>query len=207
MKKLTLLLVVGICLVLGGAIGTLASDETLGSLRQQYLGQTVVVFGVTMELSGKSFLTEWEIVEQPDNAHPTLTTRYKGLTFNQLPDKYKNQTAKVIAVQLNELKLKSTAQTNALGESVSQDAIVDPYIDVIVKFGDGQLAMIHGYAITLHDGMKLSSLEQGEQKEIEDGLPQLIGKNLYAAAWSPRYQPLFKPDTALSEMLKSEFPF
>jgi hypothetical protein len=39
------------------------------------------------------------------------------------------------------------------------------------------------------------------ENEMVTGLPKLIGRNLFAAGFSVRYQPLFEPDTPLAEML------
>jgi hypothetical protein len=184
-----------------GAVGSFlgsafASDTaTLGSLRNHYLGQTLIVRGPTIELQGEKYLLGW-------NAAVVAGNRYKALgIIDHLPYTYFGKSAKVIAVQINEIKLKP--QTDAFGEPVSDDNISNPYADIVVQFDDGRLAMTTNYSSTLDEDLELASTHKGEEDEMTTALPQVIGKKLYAAGFSVRYQPLFEPETSLDEMLKT----
>lgn len=107
----------------------------------------------------------------------------------------------MIAVQLDELKLKP--QNNAFGEPINEDNISNPYTDVVAQFDDGQLAMTTNYPTSLEEALELSSKQLAENNEMASGLPKLLGRKLYAAGFSLRYQPLFEAETSLDEMLKT----
>src|SRR5205823_8891153 len=132
--------------------------------RKQYLGQVVIVKSPVIELRGQNYCLFWNVAVETGN-------RYKAGVLDHLPYSYQGKTAKVIAVQLNELKVKP--QTNAFGEPVNQENISNPYTDVVVEFGDGQVALTTNYPALLEESVELESKQQAEEDEITAGLPQL----------------------------------
>ena len=118
----------------------LKSDTTLGTVRQLFLNQKVVVTGTV--ISGG--LLEWQM------AHKGTAGRYTIEILNNLWSLYKGQRATVLAVQLNESALRRV-RPNALGEIVAEDNIVNPYFDIVVQFGDETLAACTAYPPILKD--------------------------------------------------------
>src|SRR5208337_1014143 len=112
----------------------------------------------------------------------------------------------VVAVQLakSQFTPARVGDTNAFGESVGEDSIDNPYMEVVVRFKDGTLAMITGYTITLvPENMELASKRQTVKDKLESMLPAVIGKKLYAVAYST----LYKPTATIEQMSGSEENF
>ena len=67
--------------------------------------------------------------------------------YNHLSIAYKGQTGMVIAIQLAPSFLQKTrvGSTNAFGETVGEDDIADPYMEIVVKFGDGTVEIVAAF--------------------------------------------------------------
>jgi hypothetical protein len=134
--------------------------------------------------------------------------------MNYLAIGYRGQTATVIAVQIAKSPLENTrvGATNAFGESVSEDDIENPYMEVVIRFKDGTLGITTGYIITLPRLMELASKRQSARGEIESKLPSVIGRKLYAVGWSELYKPtatiedLSGPDQTSARLPISDVP-
>lgn len=104
---------------------------------------------------------------------------------------YRGQTGTVVAVQLAESTLQPTrvGGKNAFGESISEDDVENPIMEIVVKFKDGTLGVTTGMIITLPRLMELASKRQGVREHVESRLPSVIGRKLYAVGWSELYKP------------------
>ncbi|HKV92164.1 MAG TPA: hypothetical protein VJW20_06430 [Candidatus Angelobacter sp.] len=157
--------------------------KTYGGLKKMYLNQKVVVDGATFERG----MLEWNIATLKGDF-------YDADMLKHLPASYKGQQAMVIAVQLNELHRAEYGRKNALGEQLSPDDAENPYVDIVVRFDDGTVAMKTGYPGIL--GIDLASTRNGLAAEMERQLPGVIGAKLYAVGFSR----LYKPTATLEEM-------
>lgn len=157
----------------------------MASFKQAFLNQDVIVNDVPYN---ENYCLEWVIARQlPDGNYEALDilTGHKAIG-------YRGQTATVIAVQLAKsfLQTARVGGTNAFGESVGEDDIDNPYMEIVVRFEDHTLAMVSGFPITLvPEKMELASNRQSLRDELETKLPSVIGRKLYAVGFSDLYKP------------------
>jgi hypothetical protein len=184
----------------------LASDSvTLGQVRNVFLGQRVVVSGASETLAGRHQLLDWRIANRAVTAIETDAQKQARYVvpddLNRLPVDYSGKTAKVIAVQLNDLQ-EAKPRTNALGDVISDEATINPYLDLVVEFDDGTLAMATTYArsLTTLNLVELASAASSTGDQMKSGLPGFVGKTVYAIGYSR----LYKPDTTLEEISKGD---
>ena len=188
-------LTVAFALLLVTTIGTAQQDETLGSVKQKYLNQKVVLIGYVADNLGPGpVLMEWHLGTEEAG-------RYRADMEAFLPATYKGQTATVIAIQLNrqleDILGKKTPSVNAMGEPVNPDNMVKPYFDFIVKFADGQVAMTSAYPNTIDLDVKLASEQNALSQEMAAKLPSVVGKTFYACGFTD----LYSTDATLEEIL------
>jgi hypothetical protein len=167
----------------------LKSPTSLSTIRRMFLNQKVIVTGTVVTLKG-SVLLDWCV------AYKGTGDRYTKDTMDYLSSAYRGTTATVVAVQLNELKLRDL-RPNALGEIGAGDNISGPYFDIVVQFDDGTLAILTGYPGSIFDDIELASAASALTERIAKELPLLIGKTVYAVGYSKLYQ----PDTSLEELV------
>lgn len=169
---------------------------TLGEARGVLLGKKVVVEGQTNDdYPFKGKLTEWQLAVEQGNEFVTVTTT------TYLPDTYQGKEAEVIAVQLNYQEKKGAGRVNALGETVSDAGLVNPYTDIVVKFPDGTIALTTQYLYGLFDEslapFRLSSQKTSRVELINSKLPSIIGRTVYPVAVSRLYLPTASLETML----------
>ena len=167
----------------------LKSPTSLSTIRRMFLNQKVIVTGTVFTLRG-SVLLNWCV------AYKGTGDRYTNDTMDHLSSAYRGTTATVVAVQLNELKLRDL-RPNALGEIGAGDNISGPYFDIVVQFDDGTLAICTGYPGSIFDDIELASAASALTERMDKELPLLIGKTVYAVGYSKLYQ----PDTSLEELV------
>lgn len=168
--------------------------QTLAAFKQAFLNQQVIINDVPSSEGG---CLEWETAEQNGEMYSA-----KEGPDNHLPLQYRGQQGTVVAVQLAKSLLKSLLQDtqvgakNAFGETVTEGDVSDPYLEVIVKFGDGQLGIIREFPTGLSSKLELATARMTSQRELDGALPSLIGRKIYAAAYSD----LYKPTSTLEEL-------
>jgi hypothetical protein len=156
------------------------APKTLGAFKRQFLNQDVIVNDVPFQ---ESYCLDWHTARQmPDGTYQKTDD-----IMNYLAIGYRGQTGKVLAVQLAEPA--RVGGTNAFGESVGEDDIDNPYMEIVVKFKDGTLGMTTGFTITLPRLMELAGKREAVREYIESKLPSVIGRKLYAVGWSELYKP------------------
>ena len=181
-------------LAAASTVGSAQDTETLGSVKQKYLNQTVVLIGyVTDKLATQPVLMEWHPARLPPMSQ-ALDGRYDYDISTYLPATYKGKSATVIAIQLNKSGKQGTV--NALGELVSADDAVDPYFDFVVKFDDGQVALVTAYPSTISDDVKFASTQNALTQEMAAKLPGVVGRTFYGCF----YTRLYSPDATLDEL-------
>ena len=165
---------------------------TLDEIRNKLVGNTVIIRGQTPQ-PGYTVLLEWPLASRQKTQYVPRTR----LGFDLfLMAKYLGTTARVVAVQVNALNSinHSAGRTNALGESLSSNETIDPYVDVIIQIDAKDFAMTTGYYSTLPVELESEASELTQRADRE--LPDIIGKVVYAEA---RTQ-LYRPDTTLSDL-------
>jgi hypothetical protein len=111
-------------------------DITLGEFRKKYLGQRILILE-GHDLRGS--LGGWEPMK--DAGNDSFTHDYDKGAF--IPFSYTEQTPTVIAIKKShagEIKRGNEGQANIMGENVNEDDEVNPYVNVFVRFDDGQIA-------------------------------------------------------------------
>jgi hypothetical protein len=176
------------------AVTSAASErpKTLAEFKHQFLNQQVVINDVPFE---EKYCLQWNSAQQKTDG----SFAENGGIDNHLAIGYRGQTGTVIVIQLAPSFLQKTrvGGSNAFGESISERDVSDPYMEVVVKFEDGALAITRGYTITLvPELMELASKRQTAQGTIESQLPSVIGLSLYAVGFSH----LYKPTTTIDEL-------
>lgn len=165
------------CLLLTWAARmTIGQTETLGSIRQKYVGHDVVVGGTVGKADGQDVLIDWWLAHRDGD-------RYLGDIEHSLPAIYHTKTAKVIAVQLEHPK--TGQERNALGEPINEDKIVDPSVEFVVQFDDGTVAISSSDICS--DCIELSTVQNSFAEKISTQLPSIIGKHVYAGGFSKLY--------------------
>lgn len=166
-------------------------DMTLAQVRALLLGKRVIIGGAISAIfsPNQKDLLEWSYAE-------SLGARYKGVDAirRQLPASYLGQEADVIAVQLNAIAAERVEKPNALGEAANEDSIANPYCDVVVRFPDGVIAIHTSYPSLFFSSLapgpfRLKSEQDNRARMINDQLPSIIGKTVYAAGFSKMFQP------------------
>lgn len=155
-------------------------EGTLNSVRQKYLGKRIVIRDTTVP--GRGVLVEWTLARQGDRG------RFVSSPFDLLPAMYNGKEATVIAVQLDAIKLKDRGTPNALGERLSEGDIDNPYFDVVVRFADGNMAMVEGYPNTIETTFLLANARNNHEQVILANLPTVVGKTVYAVGYSRFYR-------------------
>lgn len=155
---------------------------TLGELRKRYEGKTVVVNGAVFQQT--SFL-EWDLAVEDG-------PRFQADPEHKLPISYRGREAQVVALQNDDLHERvfgrTNAPVNALGESVSDDTVSDPYTKIIVRFEDGTTAITTQYPSSFENVISLASARDSNATVIESNLKSIIGRPLYATAMSDIYE-------------------
>jgi hypothetical protein len=166
-----------------------STKPTLCQVWKEYLNKQVVVTGA---LFNDQFLLEWQSVTQ-DGARFIPARSFQSL----LPARYRGQTATVVAVQLNELKIPTKA--NALGETIDEDNVVDPYFDLVVRFNDQSYGMLTTYSNMAKMSVSFADDQEALSNLVTKNQSSLIGSTLFACGYSRLYQ----PDATLEEMTGS----
>lgn len=110
------------------------SEWTLGDFRTEYLGRRILIL-LGNNVSG--FLGSWEPFQQSADGS-FHRDRGAGAFISYL---YKDQTPTVIAIRKSDVgRSLKQGQENVMGESLRDDDVVNPHVDVFVRFDDGQLA-------------------------------------------------------------------
>lgn len=129
-----------------------SKDWTLGEFRKKYLSQRILI------LRGndiRGFLGGWEPFKLGSDG-AFYQPRFGDPDFNPsayISFQYKDQTPMIIAIRQSAEGSRSPkqAQENAMGEALREDDIVNPHVDVFVRFDDGQLAEYENLVSNIRD--------------------------------------------------------
>jgi hypothetical protein len=113
-----------------------AREMTLREFRRIFLNQRIVIMK-GQDIGGS--LGEWQPMKMAKNG--SFTDDYNKGAFINL--KYKEETPKVLSIRENTvagLEKPTEGTTNAFGETITDADIVNPSVEVVVQFDDGQLA-------------------------------------------------------------------
>jgi hypothetical protein len=160
-------------------------------VRQKYENTTVLVLANPSSLRILGRLTEWQLAKEKKG-------RYVG-TDKYLDFKYVGQTAKVIAVQLEH---NSIEEAHRLGPS--EDDTLDPYFSLVVRFDDGTTAMATTFPISAEDIAVPAEDAARHLAAMQAGATAMLGKKVYAIAYSHFYYPDLKVADAV-EVVQSGY--
>src|SRR5208337_3210973 len=107
----------------------------------------------------------------------------KGEVSEMLPLEYRGQHAQVVDVELSRILPQGAplGAKNAFGETIGEQQIANPMLDVVVRFGDGRTAMVDGFPAGLAGfDIELVSVREARAREMEEKLPALVGRTVYA---------------------------
>lgn len=179
------------------------SDElTLAEARTALVGKTIVIVAKSAQ-AFKGYLHDWKLVLEFGGEY----RENRESIMNYLSDTYQAKGAQVVAIQLNSIERERSGAggVNALGEQTSEDALVNPYVDVVIRFPDGMLAMTTTYvSIIFSDSdlvrpFKLLSEKRDRGNLINSQLASIVGKTVYAVGYSH----LFMPTASLEALMES----
>ncbi len=153
------------------------AGTTFAEVKKTYLGKKVVMIGPQV----------WHTAEQQGD-------HFVESEFPFLPVSYSGQTATVVTVQLNGPRREG--KTNALGEPINEDSVIEPRVDIVVRFDDGRYGMLTAYPATARISLRFVEEQQALAELISKNQASIIGANLYAC----EYSHLYEPDSTLEEM-------
>jgi len=160
------------------------SELSLRQFRQIFLNQRIVI------LKGHDIgsLAGWQPMKRGrDGFEDDL-----GFRGAFIPYKYKDQTPTVIDIRENAvLEQPKEGQKNALGETVTDNDIINPDVKIIVQFDDGQLAKYSSIVSLIMDQQSyspdhwdmefmLASVRDAHAEIMKQNLQSTIGQKLYA---------------------------
>lgn len=190
-------LVVLFLLSLACTLGIAQKSETLGAVKQKYLNKEVVLIGPLMDAETPlPVFLGWCVGSESSG-------RYHAHLETDLPASYKGRIAVVVAIQLHD-EPSHRDRTNALGEPVNLDNTANPYLDLVVKFDDGQVAMGTAYPSTISEEVRFASEENMLAQELSVKLPSIVGKPAFACSYSHLYQSSATLDELLGAHSKSK---
>jgi hypothetical protein len=162
------------------------AEKTLGELRSEYLGKRIVLrkSNTTSCVAGLHLtecLVGWHHAERQRE-------RYAENFGEPIEASYAAQTPTVIAIQLAR-----TLDHTAFGDTLSEDETKNPYVDVVVQFNNGQIALGTNYFSCFEDpdcphSFELASLKEQRAVYLAKALPGVVGRNLYAVAESKIFE-------------------
>jgi len=162
-------------------------EYTLSDLQKEFVGKKVIITHKPVPPEG-DVLYDWELVQKKGSTYVTKS-------FEWIPSKYLYQKAEIITILPGPtLGKKMKSKTNAFGEQVVNK---NPYVKVIVKFGDGTMASTTTYPSIFSETIMLVSVIDSLNKVMSSIIPEIIGDTLYAVCDSR----LFKNTASIDEML------
>ncbi len=193
MKKLILVIIILSKVLLTSAQET----KNLKELNEAYVGEKFIFKGQEADSEIIKGIYGWSEATKKGKF-------YKEKKFTRssmyIPLSYSGQEVEVIAIDLASIRRKKIKnKTDAFGDKINPETIVDPYIEVVIKFQDGLIAMGTGYSRIFTSKENLIPLKEGRAREqhINMMLPSIIGKTVYADACSG----LFDPHSNITELL------
>jgi hypothetical protein len=148
-------------------------------VRKKYENTSVMVLANPSSLRILGHITEWQLAKEKKG-------RYVG-TDKYLDFKYVGEKAKVIAVQLEH---NSIEEAHRLGPS--EDDTLDPYFSLIVRFDDGTTAMATTFPISAKNIAVPVEDAARHLAAMQAGATAMLGKKVYAIAYSHFYYPDLK---------------
>lgn len=179
-------------------------DMTLAQARRALVGKKVIIIGHTsQDYLLKGYLLDWKLAVQSGDEYRETRESVR----NYIADSYFGKEAEVIAIQLDWIDKERTGigGVNALGEKNTDDMLVNPYVDLFVRFPDGTIAMTTSYlSLIFSDSdltrpLKLVSEKNDRAALIKSQLASIVGKTVYAVGYSE----LFLPTASLESLMET----
>jgi PEGA domain len=158
-----------------------ARDMTLAEFRNSYLNQRILILQ-GHDIGGS--LGGWQPVKQAkDGSFQIDFGKSAFISF-----KYMDQTPTIIAIRESSgggTLLSKGGQKNAMGEKLTDDDIVNPYVDVFVRFDDGQLAKYTSFVSLIRDRSAKNLNQDPDSWEMQllpvsvrDAHAEIVARNL-----------------------------
>ncbi len=159
-------------------------EMTLREFRSIYLNQRILILK-GQDVGGS--LGAWQPVKMAKDG--SFKDDYDAGAFISL--KYKDQTPKVLAIRENTvggMKTPTEGKTNAFGETITDSDIVNPFVEVIVQFDDGQQAKFASIVSLIVDRSVTRVARETDCWDMEfmlvstrDAHAEIVKKNLQGA--------------------------
>jgi hypothetical protein len=181
--------------LLCGPSGADTSQTTLGQIRRELVGQSVVILGgrapALHGADAQPVLLDWyrAIEETPSRRRLDPSAR--------APYVLKGRKGTVLEVRAS--RVEQPAQRRDLfGDQISDDALVDPVVEVFVRVGDTLIGTStrHAKLFGVVPLLELVDVAARDRRFVEENLDALFGTALYPVAYSI----VFSPDAALLDM-------
>ena len=204
----------------GPAKKTASSELSLRQFRQMFLNQRILILKGSMIPDPRAFLRKlrnekdaeqggslggWQPMKQ--GADGSFMNDFDKGAF--IPYKYKDQTPKVIDIRENAVSEQAKeGQKNALGETVTDNDIVNPSVRINVQFDDGQLAEYSSIVSLIMDQQSyspdhwdmefmLASVRDAHAETMKRNLQSTVGQKVYAVHDSLLFAPDITPEDLL----------
>jgi hypothetical protein len=176
--------------------------KTLGEIRKELLGKSVVIMGVKASgferFQGEEVFLKWQLAE--GNSQQGFKIKERNYLPLHAPYRLKGSRGVIEAVELAEnflQKRKKGTSTDVFGDTVKDDDTLEPYFDIVVKLKDGTFLIARGYYNTvMGDDLELASIVDANRDEIAMNIDSLIGKTILPVAYSR----IFPPDADIKDI-------
>lgn len=150
-------------------------------VRKMYEGNRVLVLANPSSMRVLRYLTDWSLAKEKNGRYISKETFGPS---GHLDLKHIGELATVVALQLEKNEI---SPSHRIGPG--DDDIVDPYFSLVVRFGDGTLAMCTSYPIMMKQ-IAIPEQQAAKHEEIiRKAAAAMVGKPVYAAANSHFYHP------------------
>jgi hypothetical protein len=161
------------------------TELSLRQFRQMLLNQRIVILkGIDVRGS----LGGWQPIKlSPEGSFKDDFDKGAFIAY-----RYKDQIPKVVDIRESAgSELAKEGHKNALGEIVTDEDIVDPHVNIIVQFDDGQLAKYSSFVSLIMDRQSddpdhwemefmLASVRDLHAEKVRSSLQSSIGQKVYA---------------------------
>lgn len=184
--KLSLVLfMVGLSVIVRGT----EHEPCLADMQKKYTGQRVIVRSLFLK-NNKQF--DWYEAKKEGDYYVANRLKY-------LPVSYIGQEAEITAIQLNKKERDELSEkTNAFGEKVDAGTIINPFVEIVVRFDDGKVGLTNANPGTLDFKIEMVSIRETRKKELAGFISSVVnGDTLYATGSSI----IFKSSAGIEDML------
>lgn len=163
-----------------------AKDLSLDEIRTTLLSHEVVILGDSFGGYGPmaDSLVDWYLVKGDEtNGFKKVSSAYSYASVT-----LRGKRGSVISVEeaTTFLNPKKAGEKDVFGKSIDNARIMDPYVQVVVKFADEDalIGTTNYYGNMLGRSIQLASRADALKKEVEGNLARLVGRTLFKTGYT-----------------------